>query len=237
MARRKIIFVIVEGPSDEEALGVLFSKIYDKNSVYVHIMHGDITTQAGVTPDKIVSKIGNCVRQYATQNHYCPSDFKEIIHIVDTDGAYAPDSVIVEDLGALKPVYTVTEIHSNNPKSIIYRNQKKRKNIDRLKSTEQIWKLPYRIYYMSCNLDHALYGKLNSTDEEKEKDAYEFAKKYRNDISGFLKFIKESDFAVITNYKDSWKFIAEETHSLERHTNLGICFSSKSSTCTFELKV
>lgn len=47
MAKRKIVFVIVEGPSDDEALGVLFSKIYDKDSVYVHIMHGDITTQAG----------------------------------------------------------------------------------------------------------------------------------------------------------------------------------------------
>ena len=44
MAKRKIVFVIVEGPSDDEALGVLLSKIYDKDSVYVHIMHGDITT-------------------------------------------------------------------------------------------------------------------------------------------------------------------------------------------------
>ena len=48
MAKRKIVFVIVEGPSDDEALGILFSKIYDKNSVYVHIMHGDITTQGVV---------------------------------------------------------------------------------------------------------------------------------------------------------------------------------------------
>ena len=47
MARKKIVFVIVEGPSDDEALGVLFSKVYDKDSVYVHIMHGDITSQQG----------------------------------------------------------------------------------------------------------------------------------------------------------------------------------------------
>lgn len=54
--------------------------------------------------------------------------------------------------------------------------QESRKNIDRLKVTGQIWNLPYGIYYMSCNLDHALYGKLNSADEEKEEDAYAFAK-------------------------------------------------------------
>lgn len=61
MAKRKIVFVIVEGPSDDEALGVLLSKIYDRDSVYVHIMYGDITTQAGVNSSNIVSKVGNCV--------------------------------------------------------------------------------------------------------------------------------------------------------------------------------
>lgn len=223
MAKRKIVFVIVEGPSDEEALGVLLSKIYDKDSVYVHIVHGDITTQSGVTQNNIVSKVGNCVKQYATQNHYKAADFKEIIHIVDMDGAYAPDSVVVEDLEAKKPIYYVTEIRSANPKGIIDRNARKRNNIDRLKATGQIWNLPYGIYYMSCNLDHALYGKLNRTDEEKEEDAYAFAKRYRNDIPGFLKYITESDFSVGPDYRESWNYITKDRHSLERHTNLGVC--------------
>lgn len=224
MAKRKIVFVIVEGPSDDEALGVILSKIYNKDSVYVHIMHGDITTQTRVTSSNIVAKVGNCVRQYAAQNHYKPVDFKEIIHIVDTDGVYIPDSAVIEDENAIKPIYSVTEIRTANPDKIINRNARKRENIERLKSTGQIWKLPYRIYYMSSNLDHALYGKLNSTDEEKEEDAYQFAKKYRNDIPKFLEYIKESDFSVGPDYKKSWEYITEELHSLERHTNLGVCF-------------
>ena len=77
---------------------------------------------------------------------------------------------------------------------------------------------------MSCNLDHVLYGKLNSTDEEKEKDAFAFAKRYMKDIPGFKKFICESDFSVISNYAQSWQYIREGTHSLERHTNFGLCF-------------
>ena len=77
---------------------------------------------------------------------------------------------------------------------------------------------------MSRNLDHVLYGKLNSTDEEKENDAYAFAKKYKDDIDGFLSFISDSDFARIDGYKESWEFIRQDLHSLERFTNLGLCF-------------
>ena len=96
MARKKIVLVIVEGPSDNAALGVMLNQVYDKDSVYVYIMHGDITTRTGVTSQNIISKIGNEVRGYAKSHHYTAKDFKQIIHIVDTDGAYIPDDKIME---------------------------------------------------------------------------------------------------------------------------------------------
>lgn len=49
LARKKIVLVIVEGPSDEVALGMALSQVYDKDFIYVHIMHGDITTRRGVS--------------------------------------------------------------------------------------------------------------------------------------------------------------------------------------------
>lgn len=70
MARKKVVFVIVEGPSDETALGVALSQMFDKESVHIHIMHGDITTRTGVNSQNIVAKVGNEVRAYATSNHY-----------------------------------------------------------------------------------------------------------------------------------------------------------------------
>ena len=36
-----------------------------------------------------------------------------------------------------------------------------------------------------------------------------------------------SDFSVIDDYASSWKFIAKELHSLERFSNLGLCFTPK----------
>ena len=226
MPRKKIVFVIVEGPSDEEALGVLLNRIYDSKAVYVQVMHCDITTELDVNAGNVVAKIGDVVKQYAGRA-FKSGDFSRIIHITDMDGAFIPDDAVVEDNTAVKPIYSATEIRTQRKSGIENRNQRKRECLNRLSSASRIWGVPYQIYYMSCNLDHALYGKLNSTDDEKEADAFAFAKKYRDDIPGFMKYISESDFSVAGCYPQSWQYIREGLHSLERHTNFGLCFQEE----------
>ena len=68
------------------------------------------------------------------------------------------------------------------------------------------------------------------TDAEKEYDSIKFAERYRSDVPAFIRFISESDFSVMGSYPESWSFIREELHSLERHTNLGICFAGDKET-------
>ena len=45
------LFVIVEGPSDDEALGVILNRLYNKNVVHVEITHGDMTSAKNVKPE------------------------------------------------------------------------------------------------------------------------------------------------------------------------------------------
>lgn len=227
MARRKVVLVIVEGPSDDVALGVMLNQIYDKDSVHVHIMHGDITTQKDVNSQNIISKIGNEVRSYAKSQHYHAKDFKQIIHIIDTDGVYIPDDKIIDQPSRGKILYEYDGIHTANRQLIIRRNKQKKENLYRLRTTGEIWKIPYQVYYMSCNLDHVLHNKRNSTDEEKENDAYAFAQKYRRDLDGFVNFICMSEVAVGGGYKESWEYIENGMNSIERHTNLGICIKEE----------
>lgn len=224
VARKRIVFVIVEGPSDEEALGVLLGRIYDRSSVFVHIMHGDITTQRGVWPERIEGRLAKEVQAYASSNHYTRTDFREIIHIVDMDGAYIPPEKVVQDAAARRVTYAETEIRTRNKEAIESRNQQKAANLDRLCGCDSIWGVPYRVFYMSCNLDHVLYNKLNSSNAQKEEDAYQFAKAYRNALPEFLAFLSNSDFSVRLDYESSWAYIKQGLHSLERHTNLGLCF-------------
>ena len=227
MARKKIVLVIVEGPSDEVALGMALSQVYDRDFIYVHIMHGDITARRGVSSKNIVAKLGNEVTAYAKSQHYKASDFKQIIHIVDTDGAYIPDDNIMEKENYLDIRYENDGIYTNNKASVMTRNQQKRDNLYRLRSCGIIWTIPYSLYYMSCNLDHVLYDKKNSTDKDKENDAYVFAKKYMGKVESFKEFICKSPFSVTGDYKGSWDYIEKDLNSVNRYTNLCICIENE----------
>ena len=227
LAHKKVVLVIVEGPSDDVALGVMLNQIFDKDAVHIHIMHGDITTKRGVRPDNILIRIGNVIREYAKSQHYKSRDFKQIIYITDTDGTFIPDETVMDDINNEEVMYESDGIHTMNKQGIINRNKQKKANLIKLKSIEQVWNIPYRIYYMSCNLDHVLYNKRNSSDEGKEENAYSFARKYKNDVDGFIDYISNSDFSTDCTYEESWNYIEEGMNSLERNTNLNICINEE----------
>ena len=145
MARKKIVFVIVEGPSDDDALSLLLSRIYDKDTVHVHIMHGDITSDKDVTPTNIVTKLCDTVKDYAESSHFVSEHFQEIIHLVDMDGAYIPDVSVVEDKKAVSLIYSETEIRTANKSATEQRNKRKKANINKLCTCKNIWGIPYRV--------------------------------------------------------------------------------------------
>lgn len=224
MASKKIVFVIVEGTTDEDALSLMINKIFDKNTVHVHVVHGDITTDSFTTPINVLSRIHNMVSTYAKNYHLnLKTHFQQIVHILDTDGAYIPDEAIIYDEGCSDPCYSPQCIRVADVNGIVNRNKLKRECLERISTTKSIAGVPYQAYYMSCNLDHVLHNKLNSTESEKENDAMAFARKYRNDLEGFVRFISDSPFSVGDDYVESWKYIKDDCRSLERHTNFGIC--------------
>lgn len=226
MARRKIVLVIVEGPSDADSLELYFSKFFDSNTVHMKIMYGDITSKRGINQSNIKARLGNEIKVYAENNHFKAADVQQIIHLVDMDGAFVDDSVIIEDETKDKFVYTFENIIVPNREEAIKRNERKRKNLNVLSSrTSVMWNsIPYKIYYMSCNLDHVLHDNPNATDEEKKINSLAFIEKYYDDINEFIKFISESTFSQCTEYKESWDYIKQNKRSLERNSNLGLCF-------------
>lgn len=219
---KKIVFIIVEGQSDKIVLGSVFEKIFDKQNVFIHIEHGDITANSSVNSSNILSKICSSIKAYANNNHLTRKHFQEIIHIIDTDGAYIEDQD-VQYQNTDKVQYTPTAIFTARVADIQKRNSLKRQNLNKIISTAKIWSLKYRVYYMSSNLEHVLHDKQNASDSEKISLAYSFAEQYVSDIPAFINYISNSGFSVLGDYPETWMYIQKDKHSLERHTNLRLC--------------
>lgn len=221
MNRKKVILVIVEGPSDEQALGLALSNVFDKNTVRIEVLHRDITSDYDSKSGNIVSAIDRIVKVFLENNKYIKKpDILKIIHIVDTDGTFIPETCVEENKAVTEWIYSDSKIIAPSKQAVIDRNQRKSANLLKLVAVNEINRIPYGIYYMSCNLDVVLYEKYNSSDEEKEQDAYEFAIKYKDDIDGFIKFISKSSFTVPGDYRETWKFIQKDHNSLLRYSNI-----------------
>ena len=108
------------------------------------------------------------------------------------------------------------------PANIIDRNVRKSSNIAKLSSIGRIGGIPYSFYYFSCNLDHVLHGRNNLSEAEKIVCSRDFDLKYADDPNAFIRFMKDESFAVQGTYQETWTFIKQGVHSLERHSNFGI---------------
>ena len=95
---------------------------------------------------------------------------------------------------------------------------------DLVKMKSVLGSIPYRVYFMSCNLEHVLHDKMNYDIEEKNALALRFARHYRQDVEGFKAFIADSLFSLKGEYVDTWKAIDTDLESLKRHTNLGLAW-------------
>lgn len=229
MAKKKIMLFIVEGPTEETSLSTVLSRIFSSDTVRFQVVHGDILTKDFVTPDKIVAAVNEQVKQ-VRENIYKPSDFCKIIHLADMDGVFIPDDVVLQEQveGRVYSIYTETNILSNNRQGILDRNERKRKNMIRLSSCKKINGISYSLYYFSCNLEHVLHGRNNLNDEEKIILANSFDLKYADEPDAFIHFMRDESFAVPGEYSETWKFIKEDLHSLERYSNFGLALPDKS---------
>lgn len=223
---KKVVFILVEGPTENISLGANFSNFFDKSKVHVEVVHGDVTTVKGSCSDNIVARVHKYVADYMAGYHLRKKDFEQIIHLVDTDGAFIDEDHVVRQPEAERPVYSEDDIFTASPENIRQRNQMKKACLRTLYKRKEINGIPYRVFYFSCNLEHVLHNRMNCTPEEKEDLAVDFAELYSDDLPKFLKFMTESKFCVPGNYMQTWRFIEDQNRSLKRYSNLRLIFEN-----------
>lgn len=80
------------------------------------------------------------------------------------------------------------------------------------------------MYYFSCNLEHVLHDEINMDDEMKMEVAEEFSDSFYGRENEFIDFIRNEEFAVKGDLRETWDFIKKENHSLKRYCNFHLFF-------------
>ena len=148
------------------------------------------------------------------------SDVARIIHVIDTDGAFIPDSAVKQTDDA-KAQYYDKSICFFDRNKIVGLHHRKIKVINKLLETKTIDNIPYSIYFSSCNMDHVLFNERNPIRSQKDRGSFEFAIKCKN--RDYLNSsIFAPDVAASGTYSESWEMIQKDYNSLARHTNLNL---------------
>lgn len=224
MREKKVIAFIVEGPSDEAALGSVMKEYFSSHEVQFVVVHGDITMKDYATNESILKKINEQIEGVKRKYRFEHNDFIKIIHIVDTYGVYIPGTDIkFADVEEIQ--YFEDHIKTKNVNAIIERNKRKGDILRKLRKTGKINGIPYRVYFNSCNLEHVLYSELRDySDEEKQILSDNFADRYDGKVEEFIEFISAPDIAVSDTYQSTWDYIEKDKNSLNRHSNMHLIF-------------
>ena len=222
---KKVILFIVEGITDKTALGTVLDAILSNEKIHFAITEGDITTKDDVNASNVIRRINEIVKYTQERYHFKASDLLEIVHLIDTDGAFIPNTAVINNAEATHIQYTLQNIQTDDIEKIVERNQKKLGLVKLLRSKTEINKKPYKMFYFSRNQEHVLHNEAKElTASEKNALADQFDDLYGDAPEAFLEFIKSKDFAVSGDYAETWKFIEDGIHSLERWSNFHLYF-------------
>ena len=225
---KKYLFFIVEGKNDKIEIqamlrATLGSEFLNNYVDAYHIHKGDITADNDSSEKTIIKKLEKIVVSWRNGKEepfqkIHTSDVDRIIHIIDTDGVFIPESGIIQTEDA-KANYQDRVIQYFDRERMVGRNRKKAKIIRKLLDVKHIDNIPYMIFFVSCNMDHVLFDDRNSI--EKGRNARWFASQCKN-----RQFLNDSVFAdgICSNesFFESWNMIQKDFNSLHRHTNINI---------------
>lgn len=222
---KKIILFLVEGESDEISFEGLLKEFFNNFDVRVHVLRCDITIKDFPSPAEILSKIKETIDNFLSISKLLKTDILRVIHFVDTDGTFVPESCTIFSEQE-KVSYTEDTILTPNPEFINRRNKSKSAILQKLHVTNFVYKdIPYQIYFLSRNLEHVLHNRIeNLTDTQKANLSDKFDACFENRLNDFIMFINDKTFAVAGDYKETWSFIQQDTNSLKRYSNIHLLF-------------
>ena len=223
----KAVLFLVEGDTDEQSLAGVIRRYLAPRHQRFQVIGTDITSDWDINPKNILDRVNDEIHIALDKEKWFETDLSEVIQLVDMDGTYSDDRLIREEATIPHWQYHEDGMVAKSRDEAIKRNRHKVQNLDQLLTLTHVGKsatIPYRAFYFSCNLEHVLHNEPNVPDYEKREKADAFADQYYDDVEGFVRFITKSSFCVLGSWEQTWNFIKEGNHSLQRFTNFGLFF-------------
>ena len=127
----KLILVLVEGPTDRDALGLVFSRLAGEQAVVFDVLHTDLTAKEELTAKYIEERMEEEIGRYLNRNPFIRrQDIGKVVQLIDTDGAFVPADRVVQGQGETE--YTEACIFAKDRDRMIRRNISKRGIVYRL---------------------------------------------------------------------------------------------------------
>jgi hypothetical protein len=220
----KIVLFLVDGYTDRITLALPFGRFlrqYANLGIDFYVFQGDMTTRSQRNEQTLKATVGNSIKAYLQESKLEKRDIAMVVHVIDMDAVYLEENHIFETNG-LPAHYHQNRYYSRNKEAIITRNHHKRRNIAELRNDASLFGLPYRCYYFSVHIEHALHNVINPTKMDKVQLAEAFEDRYLNDPEGLYQLFTSQELLLGDSYEASWAAIETEKSALRRASNLGL---------------
>lgn len=224
---KKVILFIVEGENDRKEIYSILKTPYfdgfrDKYRIEFLVTHGDITSVKGNNEKVIINEIGKKITSWIRSSiGVSHRDIERIVQVVDTDGAFIPNECIIDD-GIFDFYYEKESLKTLDVNGAKNRNKRKSLSLIKMNNTNEICNIPYKVFYMSCNMDDVLFNNKNLSMEKKRSCQCWFVGECDRNPSVVFDSILSDSVICSMSYEESWRWIQVGTRSLKRHTNLDI---------------
>lgn len=224
---KRVVIVIVEGISDQVTFENYLNALCKDKAIFFSVYKGDLLTDYSKDTESVNDILKTIVYECANTVSFKIEDVAMVIQLIDTDGVFAKN-VVMQDLSLTSQnstLYFENKIVTRDVFKLKTTHEyKKERLIDCLKlgniEINLQRKIPYELYYMSCNLECALYGKYNTSDEEKADLSEAFANKYsERQIDQFIAFMHSINASKTLEFKESWDYITHDNNSLKPCSN------------------
>ena len=242
--KSNVVLMLLEGESDERLLVPAFASLIQQRNAYTRteseLMRCDVTTikrftegarlfdlPLGSDPRQVVRKaVNRHIALAKEEGRYRRSDVSRIVQVIDLDGAFTPLDNVIEKPDLSHVEYDEHCIYASNAVKQIDTMRAKQEGVRSLRSLTDIDDIPYRLFYVTRNLEHAFSGIVGNVSQGgKARQAAILAQQYADNPDRFTQTLKALYVLHHSNEQMTWnetwnRVFRSPTLSLARGSNL-----------------